>query len=259
MHRIIGSADGTRRLDFDEGYSSVIILTKDDKTAVCLSSQIGCPVGCRFCHAGPFIRNLSCQEIVGQFEECRNTCGVIRSVVFMGMGEPMLNFGNVSEAIEIIHSRFALPYQRITLSTCGINLERLRGVRFQVAVSLHSADDYHRRWLVPLGACVSEIVMFAQEYGKGRKNGLMIEYAMIKGLNDTDDDLASLLSLPWPKNTNFNLLEFNEADGLERSDRMNYFKVRIMAAGFKCFIRQSRGADISASCGMLDTSYTTSL
>jgi 23S rRNA (adenine2503-C2)-methyltransferase len=246
------SEDGTIKLTFPEGYSAVIIPHKDDKIAVCVSCQIGCPVGCTFCYTAKigFKRNLTAEEILVQIEEARKIKPKINSIIFMGMGEPMTNFSEVSKAIEFIHEKYSISYKKITLSTMGINLEKLKDVKYRIAISLHSPFDEERKALIPAARFIQEIVDYSQSITD--KDGVMIAYTLIKDVNDTDRHLEKLLSLDWNKNTYFNLIEFNDINDLKRSERIMLWRKAIMDKGFKCFTRQSRGADIGAACGMLD-------
>jgi 23S rRNA (adenine2503-C2)-methyltransferase len=251
--KILVSKDGTKKLLYDKKYICVLIPSKDEKWAVCVSCQIGCPIGCTFCHTGALERNLTAQEIYQQVLDAAQVIGKKpTSVVFMGMGEPMTNFVAVSEAIELIH-KYGLAYKKITLSTSCVQLEKLLDVPYHVALSLHSPFDTVRKSLVGKTAMpVRKIVSFSQEYSKTRKFGAMIEYALIAGVNDRDEDAQELLSFIWPKNIFFNIIEYNAKDAFLPSQRLEYFKDEIRKKGYKCFIRQSRGFDIEASCGMLD-------
>ena len=253
------SIDGTIKIDFDRGYTAVIIPTINDKYAVCVSSQIGCAVGCKFCYTAKmgFKSNLTEEEIVNQVRVVKEIIGKApQSVVFMGMGEPTLNLGNVLNAAEQIHKEFSIAYNRITISTsCLKNINSLLDIPFNVALSLHSPSDSVRKKLMPATIEVKEIVNFANEYHKRHpRKELMIEYAMMKGINDRNEDVIELMSLSWPKKTTFNLIEFNDIDEFRRvsGERMTEFKNAIIKAGFKSFIRYSRGPDIKAACGMLD-------
>ncbi len=259
MHKLTKSKDGTIKIDFDKGYTSVIIPTINDKYAVCVSCQIGCSVGCRFCYTAKmgFKENLSSDEIVEQIKVANEIMDKKpQSVVFMGMGEPTLNLKNVLESAEQIHKEFSIAYNRITISTsCLKNIDKLSDIPFNVALSLHSPFDDVRKKLMPLTIPIKDIVTFAKEYcSRHPRKELMIEYAMMKGVNDRDEDVKELMSLPWPKKTTFNLIEFNDIDDFKRvsRDRMTEFKNAIIKAGHKSFIRYSRGPDIKAACGMLD-------
>lgn len=253
------SEDGTVRINFDDGYIAVVIPTKDDKIAVCVSCQIGCTVGCKFCYSGKvgFKRNLSADEIFNQAIIAKDIFGKIpTSIIFMGMGEPTLNLENVLVAGERMHKEFNLSYNRITISTsCLKNLDKLVDCKFNLALSLHSAFDKKRKELMPLGISVAKIVKFANKYvaSANNKKYIMVEYALIADENDFDKDLKKLSSLKWPKRTLFNLIQFNDIGKYKASsfERMLIFKDVLMKKGWKCFIRNSRGKDIYASCGML--------
>ena len=259
MYKVTASTDGTKRIDFDEGYVSVIIPTKNDKYAVCVSCQIGCPVECKFCHTGNmgFKKNLSSEQIVDQIKAAEEIIGKPPySVVFMGMGEPTLNFNNVIEAANNIHNEFEIAYRRITISTsCFKTISKLLNIPFNVAVSLHSPFDKVRKSLIPSTISVKSIVDFANKYHrKHPRKEFMVEYALMNGVNDSGKDIRKLFSLNWPKKTSFNFIEFNDVGNFKRTDRDTIFKFKNAAikAGYKSFVRYSRGADISAACWMLD-------
>jgi len=255
------SSDGTVKLTFSEGYVVVIIPSKDDKNTVCVSCQIGCPVGCKICRSGKikFERNLTSEEIFSQVLTAREIIGKSpTSIVFMGIGEPSLNLKNVLEAGEKMHKEFNLSYNKITISTsCLTNLGNLKNCQFNLALSLHSPFDKKRKEIIPTGCSVREIVKFAKDYVSlgNNKKYIMIEYALIKGVNDSEKDLQKLVGLNWPERTLFNLLEFNELDNLKKSEFVNllHFKDVLMKKGWKCFIRSSMGRDIESACGMLST------
>jgi 23S rRNA (adenine2503-C2)-methyltransferase len=257
MKNIEKSKEGTIKLNF-EGYSSVIIPTKDNKVCVCVSCQIGCPVKCSFCLSGKqdFKRNLSVEEILEQVKESKKAIEKNpSSIVFMGCGEPSLNLRNVLESAEKIHQEYDIPYKRITISTIGLeNIKTLEKIKFNLAISLHSAFDEKRKEITPLACSINKILEVSKNYVEtNRKSHIMIEYCLIKGFNDSKEDLEKLLSLDWPKRTNFNLIEFNETDKRKKASlkKIQEFKIKILEKGYKCFIRPSRGKDINAACGML--------
>lgn len=263
MHyQIKKSKDGIIKIKFREGFSSIIIPSKDEKFSVCVSCQIGCPLSCKFCNTGNFgfKRNLSSEEIIQQVRIASEIIGKTPfSVVFMGMGEPLLNLKEVLEAAEKIHEKFLISYKRITLSTsCLKNISELEQIPFNVALSFHSPYDKVRKKLMPSTIPVKEILRFSRNYlkNKSKKKYIMIEYFLIKGVNDSDEDVKQLLKLKWPKNTLFNLIEFNSCNDFlpSEAEKILKFKEEIMKAGYKCFIRNSRGKDIKAACGMLDFS-----
>jgi 23S rRNA (adenine2503-C2)-methyltransferase len=259
-YKIQTSSDGTKKLIFDQGHIAVIIPTKDEKNTVCISCQVGCPVGCKFCSTGKlgFKGNLSAEEIFEQAKIAQELIGKkIQSIVFMGMGEPTLNLKNVLEAAEKMHKELLISYNRITISTsCLSNLGLLEDIPFNVALSLHSSFDKTRKELIPGAASLRKILLFTRKYLKksNNKKYVMVAYSMIRGVNDSEKDLQKLISLKWPKKMLFNLIEFNPAGDFKKSDEKvaEHFKEEIIKAGWKCFIRKSRGSDIEAACGMLD-------
>ena len=258
-YKVTISIDGTRKIDFQEGHTAVIIPTVNEKHAVCVSCQVGCPVGCKFCHTGKMglKRNLTADEIVNQIIVAKSVIGSNpTTVVFMGMGEPLLNLNAVLAAAERMHKEFQLAYNHITISTsCLPTMNRLLDIPFNVALSIHSPFDETRKRLMPPTILIKDIISFAQEYcQKHPRKELMVEYALMKGINDRDEDIKALLALPWPKKTLFNFIQYNDLGEFKRSDdlHLHNFKQAAIAAGFKSFVRLSRGPDIAAACGMLD-------
>lgn len=255
------SSDEIKRIDFKEGYSTVIIPTKDNKTTVCVSCQIGCPMKCKFCYTGKirFKRNLTAEEIVSQVKIAKS---IIKTnpttIVFMGMGEPLLNIKNVLAAAEEIHKEFNVAYHRITLSTSATkNINSILKMPFNLAISLHSPFDKKRKQLMSSSVIsIRKILNFSEKFCKihHKKTYIMFEYSLIKGVNDSEKDLKKLVSIKWPKKAMFNLIEFNKIDSLQPTEEsvVQKFKQEIINAGWKCFIRKSRGKDINAACGMLD-------
>jgi len=253
------SKDGTIKITYKEGYHSVIIPSKDEKNALCVSCQIGCPVGCKFCFSGKsFKRNLTAGEIIEQFETAKKIIGKNpNTIVFMGMGEPSLNLKEVEKAADYFHKYpVELGYNHITLSTPGIkNLDKLADLPYAIAISLHSPFDARRKELVNSNIKVRDLVKFASKCVKSRnKRTILIQYSLIKDFNDRDQDLKKLISFKWPKQTMFNLIEFNELGKLKQADPEAFqrFREGIIKAGWKCFTRMARGRDIEAACGMLE-------
>ena len=281
--KIEKSKDRTVKFDFDKGYSTVLIPLNTKKT-LCLSSQIGCPIGCSFCLSGKrmFERNLSAEEMKGQLEEAisyleisdlwsrGNSKGVnllgehITTMVFMGMGEPMLNLDAVLSFCDYVNDFYGYAYSRISISTCGILAGMERVVegenKIQLALSLHSPFQEVRDRMMPnvSGVKISDLVGMCERYNQKRRQKIMIEYLMVDGLTDRDEDLAALIGLGFAKRTNFNLIGLNGGfvlDGVSYMgssvERMGLFREGLMEAGYKCFTRTSMGTDIEAACGLL--------
>jgi 23S rRNA (adenine2503-C2)-methyltransferase len=175
----------------------------------------------------------------------------------MGMGEPLLNLNPVLDAAERIHKLFNIAYVHITISTsCLRNIEKLLDVPFNVALSVHSVFDKTRKKIMPASISIKKIVDFAEIYCKKHpRKELMIEYTLMNGINDTEQDLKKLSSLHWPKKTLFNFIQCNDLGDYVRSEhqRLYDFKQTMILAGYKSFVRLSRGNDIGAACGMLDS------
>ncbi len=252
-YKVETASDTTKKITFKEGYITVIIPQKNGKNTICVSCQVGCPVGCVFCYTGKFKRNLSASEIIHQVNVSMEIIGgKPTSIVYMGMGEPMLNFNAVSESIETMHRELRLGYRRFTVSTSGHHLDKLINVPYRVALSLHTPFDDVRKKLIPGSKSIATLLEFVEKHCAVRKEGIMIEYTLIEGVTDRDEDLMKLLSIKWPENINFNFIQYNELGEFKQSDRLTMFKQAMIGAGYKSFVRLSRGPDIDAACGMLD-------
>ncbi|MFH0808088.1 MAG: 23S rRNA (adenine(2503)-C(2))-methyltransferase RlmN [archaeon] len=275
------SKDGTVKLNFLGGYSAVIIPLGGKKT-LCLSSQVGCAMACSFCVSGKrkFERNLSLEELKGQLNAALQHLGIsnkeegksdwmladeISSIVFMGMSEPLLNLENVLAFCDFVNSKYGYAYSRILVSTCGV-IPKMREVierypnKIQLAVSLHSPFQDVRDLIMPglKGFSLKDLVEVCHEYNEVYRQKIMIEYVMIDGVTDRDCDLAEILKMGFVKRTNFNLIRLNGDFVLggvrmigSSVEKMDYFREKLMEAGYKCFVRSRMGEDIEAACGML--------
>jgi 23S rRNA (adenine2503-C2)-methyltransferase len=240
------------RLDDGNIVESVIIPHKT-KSNMCISTQVGCRMGCRFCKSGKrFVRNLSAEEILGQIDE------PVGSVVLMGMGEPLDN-PNTLKAVELIIKEKKIPSRCITVSTCGIcdRMEALLPTKVNIAVSLNATTDDQRNVIMPINKQYP-LTLLKETMDRinkliPSKRRLEIEYVMIKGFNDTLQDARRLAELV-PKKSLINLIPVN-SDGpdFQPSDEgiIEEFKAAMRKQGFICLIRASRGKDVRAACGML--------
>jgi 23S rRNA (adenine2503-C2)-methyltransferase len=240
-----------------------------ERHTLCISSQAGCAVGCPFCATGElgFGRDLETAEILDQVRAAARRLGAdgkrLTNVVFMGMGEPLLNLDRVLEAVAALSdpSRFGLGARHITVSTSGVvpGIRRLTalGPQFTLAVSLHAARDALRDVLVPLNRRwpVAEVVAAARDHALATGRRVSYEYTMISGINDTDDDAAALAELLRDEHAHVNLIPMNpvahtpwEASPFERIER---FAETVRAAGTTITIRRNRGQEIGAACGQL--------
>ncbi len=269
------STDGTRKwlMQLDDGNSvEAVFIPEDDRGTLCISSQVGCTLNCSFCHTAQqgFNRNLSAAEIIAQLWVARRALGwvrnddrIISNVVFMGMGEPLLNFDNVITAVNIMKDDLAygLSRRRITISTSGVvpMMKRLKELsNVSLAVSLHATDDELRNELVPINNKypISELLNACWEYVADEPRRMVtFEYVMLDGINDSDLHARQLLQLLQGRPAKVNLIPFNPFKGThyKRSgnNRINRFRDILMGAGLVTITRRTRGDDIDAACGQL--------
>jgi 23S rRNA (adenine2503-C2)-methyltransferase len=234
------SKDGTVKFNFPGGYAAVLIPLGRKKT-LCLSSQVGCPMRCKFCLSGKkkFERNLSLEELKEQMDSVikdlaiedlnsrDNTRGKnllgdnINTIVFMGMGEPMLNLDNVLKFCDYVNDFYNYAYSKICISTSGVlpGMERVidNVNKIQLAVSLHSPFQEVRNKIMPgvSGFKIFDLIKMCERYNSKYRQKIMVEYVMIKGLNDRDEDLEALKDLNLCKKTNFNLIPLNSSFKLD--------------------------------------------
>jgi 23S rRNA (adenine2503-C2)-methyltransferase len=266
------SLDGTKKFLFEleDGNSieSVLIPEKDHYTA-CISSQVGCALGCKFCLTAKqgFIRNLKCSEIINQVIQIRqlmDKADKLTNIVFMGMGEPLANYDAVKKAVKNIISPDALSFsrRRVTLSTCGLvpEIERVgRELPVNLAISLNAADDKTRNLLMPINRkyplkrLIDTLMHFPLQ--KGRR--ITFEYILIKDINDRLSDATNLAKLLKNIRAKINLIPFNLYNGnpfkAPDEGRILAFQDELIKKNYTVTIRKSKGSDISAACGQLKT------
>jgi 23S rRNA (adenine2503-C2)-methyltransferase len=249
---------------------SVILRIASGRTSLCVSSQVGCAVRCRFCATGQMglVQNLTRDEILDQViqanRELRAEGRSIRNVVFMGMGEPLLNEAEVYKALDVLVSPqcFDLSPARVLISTVGIPDAMVRCAerfpRLGMALSLHSARQSQRESLIPLARRYPlEVLRKAMEDVTAiQRQPLMVEYLLLDGLNDTDQDLNELIAYLRGLQVHINLIPYNailEGAGLIATEveRRRWFATALSRAGFTTTVRYSLGADIAAACGQL--------
>ena len=275
------SADGTIKWLFDVGAGDVIetvFIPESDRGTLCISSQAGCAVGCRFCSTGHqgFSRNLTTAEIIGQlwFAEhfLRKHLGkderVVSNVVMMGMGEPLQNYAQLLPALRMMldDHGYGLSRRRVTVSTSGVvpMMDRLaQDCPVALAVSLHAPDDELRSNLVPLNKKypIAELLQACSRYQQAAPRDFMtFEYCMLDGVNDQPAHARQLVALVREHaaqglSCKFNLIPFNPfpASGLKRSGmpQVMAFSKILMDAGIVTTVRKTRGDDIDAACGQL--------
>lgn len=287
------STDGTEKLLFrlsdGEQIEAVLIPQKDHYT-LCISSQVGCRQGCRFCLTATcgFKRNLTAAEIVSQVRDARKhlslrtespsdssiadtepstlphlPVGPLSNIVFMGMGEPLANTDAVLQALEIItDSDFGLKFspRRVTVSTCGLVPEMRRlgeASDVNLAVSLNATDDKTRSWLMPVNRTypIAELLDACRAFKMKPRNKITFEYILIKGINDSDDDAFRLVKMLAPIKAKVNLIPFNEHEKSDfrrpSKERVSRFLQILLDRQMTAITRKSKGDDIYAACGQL--------
>jgi 23S rRNA (adenine2503-C2)-methyltransferase len=272
------SADGTVKWLFDVGGGDAVetvFIPEDDRGTLCISSQAGCAVGCRFCSTGHqgFSRNLTSGEIVAQLWHAEHALRarfgssqrIISNVVMMGMGEPLQNYAALVPALRVMldDHGYGLSRRRVTVSTSGVvpMIERLReDCPVALAVSLHAPDDALRDELVPINRKypIAELLETCKRYlDAAPRDFITLEYCMLDGVNDSAEQACALLRLVRSAGLpcKFNLIPFNPfpASGLRRSprERISAFADVLQDGGIVTTIRKTRGDDIDAACGQL--------
>ena len=271
------SDDGTIKwlLKLSDGNEIETVWIPDgERGTLCISSQVGCTLTCKFCHTGTqrLVRNLSSAEIVGQvmlaMDEIKDWPSasenrLLTSIVLMGMGEPLYNYENVKKAINIImdHSGISLSRRRITLSTSGIVPEIQKcgeDLGVNLAISLHATNNVLRNELVPINKKydLKQLLDAVKSYATiSNSRRVTWEYVMLKNVNDTTDDAKSLVNLIKGIPSKINLIPFNEWPcspyECSSSQSIKNFAKIIMKAGYASPIRTPRGRDVMAACGQL--------
>ncbi len=243
-----------------------VCIKRRDGATVCVSTQVGCPVGCIFCESGRngFVRNLTPSEIVQQVILIP---GRVTRIVFMGMGEPLFNYDSVIRAIHVLRDRNGLnfPTDGITISTTG-PLDRLKRLReehlkIQLTLSLHATTQAVRNRLIPATKKypIEETVGAVLSYSERHNRRVVIAYLLLPGINDKPSDVRNLARWFRGKNVMINVLEYNKTSNSsirKPSEReMTDFKRRLEAAGLEATMRVSHGGSIKAACGQLANRY----
>ena len=275
------SEDGTRKylLRIAGGHEvETVYIPEEGRGTLCVSSQVGCTLTCTFCHTGTqkLVRNLTAGEIVGQVLVARDDLGewpepgqpkpeerLVSNVVLMGMGEPLYNFDNVRDAMQVVMDGegISLSRRRITLSTSGVVpmiAKAAEEIGCLLAISFHATTNETRDKLVPINKKwnIAELLQALRDYPRlSNSERITFEYVMLKGVNDSDDDARRLVKLIRGIPAKINLIPFNEWPGApyQRSDweRIEAFADIIYKAGYASPIRTPRGEDIMAACGQL--------
>lgn len=274
------SEDGTRKWlhSYRDGQKTeTVFIPEEDRGTLCVSSQVGCTLTCRFCYTGTqrLVRNLTAGEIVGQVMVARDALGEwptstdqtrsLTNIVVMGMGEPLYNFDDVAKAMHIVMAGdgLAIGKRRITLSTSGVAPAIKRcgeELRVNLAISLHAANDETRNAIMPINKKypLKDLMAACKTYpGISNARRITFEYVMLKEINDSDADARALVKLVKDVPCKFNLIPFNPWPGTpyecSDSETIERFQDILAAAGLTCPIRTPRGRDILAACGQLKT------
>jgi len=251
---------------------SVVLYAKDRRT-LCLSSQVGCALGCAFCETAKmgFKRNLSSGEILYQLIAANNYLKSfgekVTNIVFMGMGEALGNFDNFEKAFYAIHDpkTFGIGARKITVSTAGVipNIKKLmeRKIPIDLAVSLNASSDEERNEIMPINRKypISQIMEISKEYAKEGDRKVMFEYVMISGKNDGENDAKQLVKLLKNVPCKLNLIPLNDCANdfvCPSQERIDAFSKIIYDAGIRVTVRKSAGGDIGGACGQLAGNLT---
>ena len=275
--RDLASIDGTRKwlLKFPDGQEvETVHIPEEDRGTLCVSSQVGCTLTCKFCHTGTqkLVRNLTPAEIVGQVMHARDrldewnageTDRKLTNIVMMGMGEPLYNYENVSKALKIVmdNEGISLSKRRITLSTAGVvpMIEQCgEDLGVNLAISLHAVTDELRDVIVPINKKypIAELLDACRTYpGSSNARRITFEYVMLKDVNDSPAEARELVRLLAGIPAKVNLIPFNAWPGapfeVSTDAAIKVFADIVNAAGYSSPVRRPRGADILAACGQL--------
>jgi 23S rRNA (adenine2503-C2)-methyltransferase len=249
----------------DEEYIETVLLRDDNRRTACISTQLGCAMGCTFCATARLglKRNLTAGEIIGQVNAAEADEGKITNIVFMGMGEPLLNYDNVMRTISILNHPQGknIGIRRITVSTCGIApaIRKLadESIQPRLAVSLNAPIDKLRTQLMPINDKfpIAEVLKAVRFYQESTHRRVTFEYVMIKDMNDSGSHAKMLIKLLEGLQCNVNLIEHNPYPGCNYqgsgSDRIKSFALLLEKAGIETTTRFRMGRDIKAACGQL--------
>ncbi|MFO0973972.1 MAG: 23S rRNA (adenine(2503)-C(2))-methyltransferase RlmN [Phycisphaerae bacterium] len=276
--RVASAADGTTKLLLawpDGATSECVLIPDDDRRTACISSQVGCPVGCKFCASGldGVERNLAAGEIVEQVQRIRRLCESpaadgdaatrLGNIVLMGSGEPLANYDEVLAALRIINAEWGphIGARKITLSTVGLpkQIRRLadEGLQINLALSLHAPSDALRHELIPWAGKIplDDILSACRHYFDRTGREITLEYILLGGVNDQPVHARQLARVAKQLRCNVNLIRYNPVAGLPyrrpESRDSQAFQSVLRQAGINAHLRRSRGLEIDAACGQL--------
>jgi 23S rRNA (adenine2503-C2)-methyltransferase len=256
----------------DNNLVETVFIPSGKRGTLCVSSQVGCTLNCKFCHTGTqlMVKNLTTHEIINQILVAKDELNdwgsqkKITNIVYMGMGEPFYNYDNVKKSISILRERNGLDYspKKITVSTAGISNEIMKAadeIGTYLALSLHAPTDELREKIMPINKKfkIKDLIESCSYYSKINKEKIFLEYVLLKDINDTDSCAQQLVKLMSKFPSKLNLIEFNAWPGVgyEPSDSktVQKFYEKIKKSGHIVTLRKSRGEDILGACGQLKT------
>jgi 23S rRNA (adenine2503-C2)-methyltransferase len=272
LEEVLPSRDGSTKFGLlmqDGRLIESVLIPEENRTTLCLSCQVGCRMGCRFCVTGRigFIRNLSVSEIVTQVVRVKEYISPqrITNIVFMGMGEPLDNLTSVEGAMEILKHPLGLDfsYRRVTLSTVGLidGLTRLEPDTASLAISLNAADNETRTSIMPINRLypVEALIDFVRNFKGKRRTRITFEYVLIGGINDRPEDARMLAKLLAGLKCKINLIPLNESPHTEfkapTAAAVEHFHRYLLERHFTTIVRGSRGRDVFGGCGQLGIKY----
>ncbi len=269
MVKHLKSVDGTQKFLFDVGGGKTVesvIIPAEDRMTLCISSEVGCNMACKFCYTGKqkLQKRLTADQIVGQFLQVQNTIGPdikLTNIVFMGMGEPLDNSDEVFKAVEILNSPWGVNFsrRRVTISTSGIVPEmwKVAHNKTRLAVSLNGYDDESRTTIMPINKKypLKDLLKACDDYIKETGDRVTFEYVLLKGITDQVEHAKKLHQLTKNIPCKINIIPFNEHpdSGFERplDSQVLKFQQELMRLGSHVLLRRTMGRDIFAACGQL--------
>lgn len=273
LERQESNLDGTNKFLFmlhDQNVVESVLMRYKHGNSVCISSQVGCRMGCRFCAStiGGLVRNLSASEMLGQVYAIQRITGErVSNVVIMGTGEPLDNYENFLRFIRLLTDEHGLhiSQRNVTVSTCGI-VPKMRelakeDLQITLALSLHGTTQEKRKELMPVANKygLQDVLHACDEYFEKTGRRITFEYSLVHGVNDTDEDAAELVRILKPRNCHLNLIPVNPVRerSFVRPSRKNAlnFKNKLEKSGINVTIRREMGADIDGACGQLRRRY----
>lgn len=278
---IVSNETGTQKFIFEtkeKNRIESVIIPEEKRTTLCVSTQVGCPLDCKFCATGMmgYKKNLSSGEIFDQYLLASNHYGKdkITNIVYMGMGEPLLNYESTLRSLKIFadNSNIGISIRRITISTAGIAPKIFElaesGLKVKLAFSLHSCFEEIRTKIMPINIKYSlkENIAALKHYIKKTGTKITFEYVMLNGINDTDRDLKALIKLCRGFSSKVNVIPFNSLSHMDPTgysasleptpaDRIKEFVNKLRESGIIVIVRYTQGEDIAAACGQLAANY----